>query len=202
LKYTLPMFQITLSTNNQPVSLYVGDIPMLAGNKTANLTGDDTEDFTSIDRLPAGTDGPYIPSTIKLFNYSGIQVQDPSQIGGEELGWTALVFGVRGFPPQKPITEISPTSSPEPKSSKESKEIKENKESKKTSEDVIKKFMAKNQSLIFEPTVCVVRCTGQRTDSRNVDFDCEFKNWIDADYWLAKSGKEFIYFYLIIYITS
>ena len=112
------MFQVSLTTNNQPVSLYVGDIPMLAGNKTANLETDNMVESNSIDRLPAGTDGPYIPSLLKLFHHSGMLVQDPVQLGGgdgDDIGWTALVLGVRGFPPTKVSSEITASSSPETK---------------------------------------------------------------------------------------
>lgn len=194
------MFQVSLTTSNQPVSLYVGDIPMLAGNKTANLETDDMVESQLIDRLPAGTDGPYIPSVLKLFHHSGMLVQDPVQLGGGDgvnIGWTALVLGVRGFPPIKVSSEITASSSPETKTKDKDKDKdkdnirSENKEvsSKKNYDDVTKKFMTKNQSLIFVPTVCVVRCTGLRTDNRNIDFECDFKNWIDADFWATKKGK-------------
>ena len=204
------MFQVSLTTSNQPVSLYVGDIPMVAGNKTVTLETDDMVESTSIDRLPAGTDGPYMPSVLKLFHhYPGMLVQDPGQIGGgdgdgggDDVGWTALVLGVRGFPPTIVSTEITASSSPETKiKDKDKDKEKENHRSenkdtngKKNYDDVTKKFMTKNQSLTFVPTVCVVRCTGLRTDNKNIDFDFDFKNWIDADFWANKKGKRFFIF--------
>ena len=191
MKYTLPMFQVSLTASNQPVSLYVGDIPMLAGNKTADVVADDIVESNSKDRLPAGTDGPYIPSLIKLFNHSGMQVQDLCQVLGEDLDWTALVIGVRGYPPVKPSDEISASSSPETKV-KDSHRV-ENKDAngKKNGDDFTKKFMTKNQSLTFVPTVCVVRYAGSRTNNRNIDIECDFKNWIDADFWVDKRGREY-----------
>lgn len=206
------MFQVSLTTSNQPVSLYVGDIPMVAGNKTVNLETDDMVESNSIDRLPAGTDGPYIPSLLKLFHhYSGMLVQDPGQIGGgggdgDDIGWTALVLGVRGFPPTNVSTEITASSSPETKIKDKDKDKdnhrSENKETngRKNYDDVTKKFMSKNQSLTFVPTVCVVRCTGLRTDSRNIDFDCDFKNWIDADFWGNRKGKR-LHFYFLSHLS-
>jgi hypothetical protein len=189
------VFQISASGSGQPSSTFIGDIPTLAGNKPGGSlmlgAGEGRIDMAELDRLTSGTDGPFMPSGVKLFLNSSLQVQSPGMV--EDLGWTALVWGVRGFPPSKGFVDLGVPFSPQRKDYR--LDLKGHDEVQKAHS----KVLAGNQSLCFVPTVCIVEYTGPgsglgsgqgRQGQRNGEngakkenFYTDFANWQDADFW-------------------
>lgn len=165
-------------------------------------------DLAESDRLTSGTDGPFMPSAVKLFLNSSLQVQGPGMV--EDLGWTALVWGVRGFPPSKGVTDTGLPFSPPRK-----KDFRLDLLGLDEVQKAHSKVLAGNQSLSFVPTVCIVEYTGhghlhghgrqgqmQGKNSENgqngmkkQNFYTDFANWLDADFWCdipAKSGMSIL----------
>lgn len=201
------MFQIQASVSGQPASTFIGDIPTLAGNKPVGSlmlgAGGGRIDLAELDRLTDGTDGPFMPSAVKLFLNSSLQVQGPGMV--EDLGWTALVWGVRGFPPSKGVTDSTVLSS-----SQRKKDYRLDLQGHDEVQKAHSKVLAENQSLSFVPTVCIAEYTGPvpghgRGQGNNTEngvngtkkqnFYTDFANWLDADFWRdipSKSGMSFL----------
>ena len=214
LKYSLPMFLISLTGNGSPSSVYIGDIPTLADNKTVGTVGSSKGlsggkrswiDLAVSDRLAPCTDGPFLPTVLKLLINSRISTQDPHQNG--DFGSFALVRGVRGFPPKGIITpQTTSTNSYRIDFSGKNEE-----------KEIRRTFLADNQMLNFVSTVCVIRFeipgkqdvgSNNTANASNVNdtsknrnnsnsnsaktvvisessrtFQSEFVDWLDADFW-------------------
>jgi hypothetical protein len=158
--------------------------------------GESRIDLAEMDRLTSGTDGPFMPSGVRLFLNSSLQVQGPGMV--EDLGWTALVWGVRGFPPSKGFVDLGVPFSPRRKDYR--LDLKGQDEVQKAHS----KVLAGNQSLCFVPTVCIVEYTGPgsghgrqvqgngENGAKKENFFADFANWLDADFWCdipSKSGS-------------
>lgn len=186
MKYSLPIFQIKLlnESTGQPLSLYIGNIPILVSNK------EDTNEFNWIDisneKIPSNTDGPFLPSETKILLNSTMN-NDINTINKSfenknkgDVGWYGLILGMRAFPSKNGVVDVE-------KNEKNGTKNRLNFTGNYEVFDSQKKLLKSNQSLCFMPTICLIRydpnINNDIDNNTNRSFHTLFLNYRDAVFW-------------------
>jgi hypothetical protein len=165
-------------STGQPLSLFIGNIPVLVSNKK------DKSGFNWIDvsneKIPTNTDGPFMPSECKLLLNSTINSTiNQNSKTRNDLGWYGLISGVRAFPVKKDIDD----------GERNEKNGKSNRLDFSDESEISasqKSLLKNNPSLYFMPTICLIRYNPTvivDDGSNSHTFQTIFLDYRDAVFW-------------------